>query len=215
MRKLIKDDEPLPSHTKLKYFECYAKIVLEDMFPKIFFNLKIKDKPDLQNNISNIGVEVTSSVDKSHKEAEALYAEWSYKEDCNRNFIEKQIKKCGAKIEEGILIGKPGEDSFLNVIKQAKLKVLKLNKYSHFTKQYLFIFSDILADKHMLDSALEELREICDRPNSFDCIFVLVPEQIYIFDLIKNKWSVRAISNKKQYEHGMIAREMVILEENK
>ena len=29
----IEKDRPLPSHTKLDYDECYAKIVLEKFFP--------------------------------------------------------------------------------------------------------------------------------------------------------------------------------------
>lgn len=47
--KVIDEDKPLPKHTNLDYYECYAKVVLEDMCPNQFSDLDILDKPDLQN----------------------------------------------------------------------------------------------------------------------------------------------------------------------
>ena len=46
----IEKDRPLSSHTKLNYYECYAKIVLEDVFSEQFCDLIIADKPDLQSS---------------------------------------------------------------------------------------------------------------------------------------------------------------------
>lgn len=74
--KVIKEDKPLSEHTKLDYYECYAKIVLEEMFPDQFFDLVSHDKPDLQNEKLIIGIEVTSSINPKQKEAESLYVKW-------------------------------------------------------------------------------------------------------------------------------------------
>ena len=52
----IEKDRPLPSHTKLDYDECYAKIVLEKFFPDQYENLQISDKPDLRDISNNIGI---------------------------------------------------------------------------------------------------------------------------------------------------------------
>ena len=61
----IEKDRPLPSHTKLDYDECYAKIVLEKFFPDQYENLQISDKPDLRDISNNIGIEVTSAIPQS------------------------------------------------------------------------------------------------------------------------------------------------------
>ena len=89
--KVIEEDKPLPEHTKLDYYECYAKIVLEEMFPERFSDLIIIDKPDLQNEQLDIGVEVTSSVNAKQKEVEALYVKWHAQGDEGKKIIERQI----------------------------------------------------------------------------------------------------------------------------
>lgn len=38
----IDRDKPLPPHTKLDYYECYAKIVLEDLEVPILKNMALK-----------------------------------------------------------------------------------------------------------------------------------------------------------------------------
>ena len=40
----IDPHKPLPSHTKLRYEECYAK---EFLYPNKYKDLAIRDKPDL------------------------------------------------------------------------------------------------------------------------------------------------------------------------
>lgn len=76
----IEKDRPLPSHTKLDYDECYAKIVLEKFFPDQYENLQISDKPDLRDISNNIGIEVTSAIPQSEQEAMALACEIPYLE---------------------------------------------------------------------------------------------------------------------------------------
>ena len=55
----IRKNDPLPDHTKLDYYECVAKITLEDLFPDRYQDLKVLDKPDLQGK--EIGIEVTKA----------------------------------------------------------------------------------------------------------------------------------------------------------
>lgn len=75
---MIKKDEPLPDHTNKDYYECYAKVVLEELYPEQFVNLKIEDKPDLQTNDGEWGVEVTNSMDRDQLNAESLYLKITY-----------------------------------------------------------------------------------------------------------------------------------------
>ena len=67
----IEKDKPLPDHTKLDYYECYAKIVLEDLFPDRYFNLILADKPDLQGY--DVGIEVTKANGKNREELEGCW----------------------------------------------------------------------------------------------------------------------------------------------
>lgn len=48
----IDPHKPLPSHTKLRYEECYAKEFLEFFYPNTYKDLAIRDKPDLLDFIN-------------------------------------------------------------------------------------------------------------------------------------------------------------------
>ena len=69
----IEKGKPLPEHTKLDYYECYAKIILEALFSDRYETLSLADKPDLQNLKKDIGIEVTTAVDSKRREAEKLW----------------------------------------------------------------------------------------------------------------------------------------------
>lgn len=59
--------KPLPDHTRLDYNECCAKLLLEELFPSRYPELKLADKPDLQGQ--SVGIEVTIADSEKHKEA--------------------------------------------------------------------------------------------------------------------------------------------------
>lgn len=73
MNKVIDPNKPLPPNTKYDWHECFAKIMLEYVLPKEFHELKIKDKPDLQNILLDIGIEVTTAVDEKDLEMDSLF----------------------------------------------------------------------------------------------------------------------------------------------
>lgn len=68
----IEKGHPLPSHTKLKYDECHAKILLEKFFPEVYNDLQISDRPDLRDVANSVGVEVTSAIPQGEQEALAI-----------------------------------------------------------------------------------------------------------------------------------------------
>ncbi len=184
--KEIKKDEPLPRHTNLDYSECYAKIVLEEMFPERFLDMEIWDKPDLQNEQLNTCVEVTSSIDQKQLEAESLYVKWGYADDSHKKRIEELIAGCEAELNDGILSGKPGYDNFDNICRALENKLVKLSsgQYKAFNNRYLFIYSDIYSDLAMREEALKRMQSISsDFASTFDGIYVLVPGAIYVFDI--------------------------------
>lgn len=65
--------KPLPNHTKVKYSEVFAKLLLEEIFPDEFKNLEIADKPDLYSGSDRIGIEVTRSCNEKEEENNAIY----------------------------------------------------------------------------------------------------------------------------------------------
>lgn len=71
-------NEPFQGRLATRYWEYYARVVLEELFPEEFSNMEIKEKPDLQRNDGQLGVEVTIVRDKKQLEAESLYTTVCY-----------------------------------------------------------------------------------------------------------------------------------------
>lgn len=201
--------KPLPKHNNYNYYECYAKVVLEELFPRDFVDLDIKDKPDLQGSDGNVGIEVTIADDQ---EAESLYVNILHGRVKDEAGSLKKIQKCGCKIENGILVGKTGTDSFSEIYASFKEKLLILNKesYRHFKQDDLFIFSPIFADDRMLEDAILHMqREQLNYKNRFHKVFVLTPGHCYCLDLIKNCYENIEVTPLTQFEQATRARCMV------
>lgn len=93
----IEKDCPLPPHTKRDYNECYAKVVLESLYPEQFNGLVLADKPDLQSPSNNIGIEVTVAEKKETLEAENLYSQLPYTDFSEKQRKIERIRQCGWK----------------------------------------------------------------------------------------------------------------------
>ena len=99
--KKIEKDRPLPGHTKLDYYECYAKIVLEEFFS--YNNLLLDDKPDLQDIQNSIGIEVTTAEEPKMLEAENLYLKLIYAdEDTIREKCINRMGQIGLTYKDGM-----------------------------------------------------------------------------------------------------------------
>lgn len=208
MRKIQKD-RPLPAHTKLDYHECYAKIVLEELFPDQFTNLVLSDKPDLQDTQSNIGIEVTIAEDSKTLEAEHLYSKLPYVDEHTKIAYIERIRQCGSTYRGGIL-SSSGKDDF-RLINQAidkKIKKLQEAGYHILNEYHLFIFSSIYAIDVMLKDELNYLleREIVDY---FKKIYILVPGALFCFNLMLRTYKVLKITSNKQYQQAQLVRQVV------
>lgn len=122
----MKRDKPLPPHTRFYYYECYAKIALENLFPNQF-NLELKYRPDLQAQLVDIGIEVTQGIDPKQQEIESFFTKIIYDGKADTAKLEKQIEKLGGELKGGVLSGVSGQDDFANFIKVFKRKVAKVN----------------------------------------------------------------------------------------
>ncbi|MCI9592142.1 MAG: hypothetical protein HFG42_16675 [Lachnospiraceae bacterium] len=204
--------EPLPKHTKLNYYECYAKIALSQLLSRNYENLILKDKPDLQFLDGSNGIEVTQAIELDQQKADSLYANILYNRVHNRERAIKEIEKCDCKYVDGILIGKPGTDSFDLILQALNRKLETINKggFSPFCFYDLFIFSDIYADDIMRKQALQSMIDLSENyAVSFEKILVLVPGSLYIFVLPSKQIQVINYSDKIQREMACLAREMV------
>lgn len=225
-------NKPLPEHIRLDYHECLAKIVLETMFPSDFMDLELKDKPDLQNAEMQIGVEVTRAINQIQEQNEKLYTKIEYGqirnkrksiEIINSSYKPRSMVINGKEIGEpdryynGILVGIPERDSFDRILKSFKDKMCKLNKdgYTIFSHNYLFLFSDILANQEMIDEVMAQMNKFqANYERKFQQIFVYVPSYFYILNLVNN---IGEIKNIKEYQYNLSihARDMVIQYESK
>lgn len=207
--------KPLPEHTIIDYEECYAKLLLEDLFPEELINLEIKDKPDLQNQ--NVGIEVTNARDEGQLMAENMYSNLlnDHVRDKKRTkeLIEKEHK---CKVTDWCLIGKTQNDSINLILKSFYTKLKKLNQggYNMHESNRLFILSDIYADEKMLKEVLcEMIQAQAVNEKIFQKVYINVPRFLYVFDLEKDTYNVKEISSDTQFRLANEARDFVLAHE--
>ena len=58
-----------------KYYERYAKLTIDNAFPEWELHFNNTDRPDLQNVIDGIGIEVTSSTPLRIRQADSYGTE--------------------------------------------------------------------------------------------------------------------------------------------
>lgn len=223
----IDRNQPLPAHTKLKYEECLAKVVLKGMFPDRYAALEISDKPDLRDTRHNIGIEVTSSEPSEEREASRL---WS-----TINFMDEGAKKqrnidrlgqLGVEYTDGMQIW-PAKSFFPNRFETTpcfdffqayKEKVTKLNQghYAELSEYDLFVHSDWFIWPYEPDSWMPPLLEMMVEENKnakkFSYVYLKGPSAIFIWNLVSRNYNV--IYKEDNFLHYCLdAREMVISKE--
>ena len=212
MNKIINPNKPLPSNTIYKWHECFAKVMLEYVLPNEFNDLKIKDKPDLQNIKLNLGIEVTTAEDKKDLEMESLYTYLEYDLIKDKQKVKNKIEQLGGSISKGILIH-PVRYRNLDNIKNSileKLNKLNGNGYQIFAHNHIFITEwDMILEKE----CAELLDEYIELQNNFRIKF----EKIYIyqyggklfeFDMINRNHNAYTLSLNETYQIRFNARKM-------
>ena len=195
---------PSTSTQALKYPEVYAKLILEHIDPIVYGGLIVRDKPDLIDYKTSLGVEVTEANPQANKEADALYSEMQ-----NNGFdataharSKKRIEQLGGQVIDGILFGPGGNDSFDLIMDAFKKKADKLNKgeYEPLKHNRLFIISCILANRRMLEDALCRFTELNALPVKFERVVVNVPGHNYDFNLINQTVEEHPFGSRKQFD---------------
>ena len=215
----IRTDRPLPKHTKYDWEECLAKVILENCIDSKYSKLQIKDKPDLQSDELDIGVEVTVSVPQINREIERLASDISYNDNADKQYCIDRIKQLNGKYESkfGIVTHPTRTHSLKPILNAIDEKLKKVNKggYTEFKQMELYIRDDNLIleqELNMLYNQIEEIQNLYIK--RFDRVFIYIPSYLIIYTRNVNCKMINIYSNSA-YDYSIIARDMVIDEENK
>ncbi len=212
---------PLLRHTKLHYDECYAKLVLERCFPDRYENLQISDKPDLRDNIHQIGIEVTSAIPPKTQEALNLASEIPYICGEKKERRIKRLQKLGYTYTDWGMTG-PGTSYSLEENTQVEntpcndfliacnKKIDKLNNtnYDECGQYDLFVQTELFVENWMLPQIMNRLLGMNRYEKKYSLIYLLALEAIYIFDIDKQQYTTVPLE-EKIWGLGEKARELV------
>lgn len=188
----------------LKYPEVYAKLILEHIDPIMYGGLIVKDKPDLINYKTSLGVEVTEANPQAGKEVDALYSKMQNNDLDAVKYARsiERIEQLGGQVNGGILFGPGGNDSFDLIMDAFKKKADKLNKgeYEPLKHNHPFITSCILSNRRMLENALCRFAELNVLPVKLERLIVNVPGRNYDFDLVNQTVEEHPFGSSEQFD---------------
>jgi len=213
------------AHSVYNYYECYAKVLLEEIYPNIYYNLEIKDKPDLQNTQSSLGVEVTTCIEQNLLEAQQNWLIALRSSDKNKT--EKAIERmnqlgytftgglqCWSLNKNYTYEDLFGDPEFDRIYKMTNEKFMKLNNtgYQLLDKIDLFIHSEIYIPQNKYNDILTHLKEINVDKRYFQYIFITTSDnQLFLFDMIENRCIVKSY-DEQQFAYSKQAAQMMNFE---
>lgn len=211
MGRKIDSNMPLPSNTKYRWDECFAKLIIERIILNNKIIFEIKDKPDLQSK--EIGIEVTTAEEKDSLEMERLYTNIEYGLIKNKEKALKKIESLGGKISNGILIH-PGRTRTLKNIYNAfkeKLTLINNGTYKIFNNNYIFITDENIIQENECSNIVKELVSLQnDLGYKFDKVYIYIyGDNLYEFDLRKESYRVFYLNSDEIYIISCDARKLV------
>lgn len=202
---------------RLNYYECLAKVILEDRMKDEYDCLLLRDKPDLHDIVMDIGVEVTCCISQKRQElvsywTKAARAKTQEKKDACTN----RIKQLGAEYSDNIPFWRclykyepKVNDTLDSFFHSVEVKVFKLNKndYADFCRYELFVHSEILEiDSFVLRGALNKVIGLNAGANKkYSRIYLLGMNSLYIFDLDKKNYTVINYTSAEQAQWATAA----------
>lgn len=206
----IEKGKPLPDHTKLDYYECCAKLILEDLFPERYGQLLIADKPDLQGE--NVGIEVTRANDPKMEEALNNWVKaCSCEDESKRARYIQHMARLGVKYS-GWVQDWPGRSPSFDLTKQAvetKIRKLASGTYKPFPRYELFVFTDTWYYETVVEDAKRYLfdQRICQY---YKTVYVLSEgADLHIFETDTGMHSNILIDCEEQTNRNIRARALV------
>ena len=223
----IDRSKPHPPHLQKRFEEMSGKLILERLFPDRYSDLKLSDKPDLQDSRNSIGVEVTSSMGEEDREGVRLWNEAVHLPDgVEKEKKIKRLQKLGVKYSGGIQCWPAKHYSpfdansgpcyeFLTAVRK-KLDKLNQGHYAQMQQYDLFVSSDLFMWPEEQEARMAWLLSYLEKENkrehNFSFIYALGCNALYIWNLREEKYMVRGLDiyfQKVFFE----AKELVIQEE--
>lgn len=209
--------EPLPDHTKIDYNECYAKLVLEKVFPERYNNLIFSDRPDLRNQRNTIGVEVTSAIPEDVKESTKLWYRLESNTAKKPELNKERMKQLGVEYTGGVQAWPPtvyptgnfDESPYKEVLNALRDKVGKLNSgnYALLKRYDLFIETELVDEPDFLPIIMKRAIAINTEKLMYSYLYVLFLSRVCVFDLEKSTFEIRLFT--EQFETALEARQIV------
>ena len=200
-----------------KYFESYALFSLVNNYDSMLEKMEKSDKPDLQSQYLNIGIEVTESINKK-KGNERFHLNRFFGRNLSPNEVlrlsnETEALKGKVEIIAGLAVYSHYDGLFdtsiiFDAIRKSIIdKTSKLNKnYKIFKNNWLYIFSGTsLVEKYDLEIIYNSW-PVDDVIHNFDRIFINCYDRIFVVD--KNKIiTIIQLSDAEQRRLNRISRE--------
>lgn len=217
----IESDKPLSSHTNLDYEECYAKVILENLFPDEYEDLIIADKPDLVNETTKAGIEVTSAIPQKHREAVRLWSMMPYVSSEQAEHDKERMKQLGVEYQGGVQAWPPESYSTSNISKtplstvvsafQKKIEKLNCGQYRQLQRYDLFIHSEVWLDGGRASEMLRVLAKENIGNLLYMSVILTTSIDIYRFNLFKREYLAIPYDqyHSRQFDWAMKARQMV------
>ncbi len=186
------------------FFEHYARITLADLLGGRYRTLVNRDKPDLQDKVGDLGIEVTRAMEESRSEMDALESELMRQpvetgaQNRLRAYLEPgedYLLYDGKEVSFGADELKTGNDALLSSVR-AKIELLP--QYAPFREYGLYVFSFGDISDGELHSAMETIRrEQVGLPRRYRMLFVNDLPGFHMCDLAENTIQTHIVSPQK------------------
>ena len=188
----IRENEPLPPHTRLSYDECYAKLILEKFFPNKYENLQLSDKPDLRDLKHNIGIEVTSAIPKEEQEALNLAAMIPYVDEQAQERRRKRLKKMGYRYTKYGMAHPPESYRYDGDFNDVNIKDTPCKRFleayeaavqaGYTNINDLYVYSEEVIDSWMIPKLIQAVNSINVGVKKYRYIYFVTLCEILVFD---------------------------------
>ncbi len=162
------------------YWEEYARLSLSVLFPEFHNHFFVSDKPDLQNNIENIGIEVTNATPEEYRERDAYATKYYGKMPTDKEITNFQgeffFDKNGVVIGSSPTRGLVTPINYIDINHIIEEKKKKANNYTKFRTLGIYIFSPLF----LLDTDVETISSMDTTP--FDFLIINCQDVLYYID---------------------------------
>ncbi len=201
-----------------EYDELYAKVLLENIFPEMFYDLKCSDKPDLLDEKRDIGIEVVSCASTKENEIFFFWLNENSLSEKQKNAYSKSLKKYRYSNLNGMLLHPTKEYTeditdivYKCIFESITKKLEKLNdSYKELNQYFLYIETQISLNNLDLNNFAKKIADLSskDFARQYSMIFVTTNDnEIIKFDLTNLTFEIRSF-NDKQSELARIANKL-------